>query len=79
MKNYLVTGGSKGIGKALVDLLLQDKNNTVFNIDIVDSQVNEKLKFIKAGLANKQDISNAVSMLKNIACVLQIAAGWKHT
>lgn len=67
MKNYLVTGGSKGIGKALVDLLLQDKNNTVFNIDIVDSQVNEKLKFIKADLANKQDISNAVSMLKNIA------------
>ncbi|MWX60318.1 SDR family NAD(P)-dependent oxidoreductase, partial [Francisella tularensis] len=26
MANYLVTGGSKGIGKAVVELLLQNKN-----------------------------------------------------
>jgi NAD(P)-dependent dehydrogenase (short-subunit alcohol dehydrogenase family) len=31
MKNYLVTGGTDGIGKALIELLLKDKNNYIIN------------------------------------------------
>ncbi|MDE4953147.1 SDR family NAD(P)-dependent oxidoreductase, partial [Francisella tularensis subsp. holarctica] len=50
MANYLVTVGSKGIGKAVVELLLQNKNHTVINIDIQQSFSAENLKFIKADL-----------------------------
>ncbi|AIT08673.1 short-chain dehydrogenase [Candidatus Francisella endociliophora] len=66
MKNYLVTGGSKGIGQAAIDLLLQDKNNNVFNIDITDSNNKKNLTYIKADLINQLEISDAISQIKDI-------------
>jgi len=67
MKNYLVTGGSDGIGKALVELLLQDEKNHIINLDIKDTNYqNNNIKFIKIDLSNQEQISNAISQLKGI-------------
>ena len=67
MKNYLVTGGSDGIGKALVELLLQDEKNYIINLDIKDTNYqNNNIKFIKIDLTNQEQISNAISQLKGI-------------
>ncbi|MGQ4002609.1 SDR family oxidoreductase [Francisellaceae bacterium CB300] len=67
MKNYLVTGGSDGIGKALVELLLQDEKNYIINLDIKDTNYqNNNIKFIKIDLSNQEQISNAISQLKGI-------------
>jgi len=30
--NYFITGSSKGLGKALVELLLEDQNSIVYGI-----------------------------------------------
>ncbi len=54
MKNYLVTGGTDGIGKAFVELLLKDANNFVINLDMKsDSSQNNNIKFIKTDLSNQ--------------------------
>ena len=67
MKNYLVTGGTDGIGKALVKLLLKDVNNYVINLDIKDdSYQNVNLKFIKTDLSDQQQVFDAVKQLKEI-------------
>ena len=67
MKNYLVTGGSDGIGKALVELLLQDEKNYIINLDIKDTNYqNNNIKFIKIDLSNQEQISNSISQLKGI-------------
>jgi len=67
MKNYLVTGGTDGIGKALVELLLKDKDNHIINLDIKDDcSQNENLRFIKTDLSNQQQISDAVKQFKDI-------------
>lgn len=65
MKNYLVTGGSKGIGEAVIRSLLLDKNNNIFNIDIVNNK-QDSVNFIKADLTNQLEISATISQMKDI-------------
>ncbi|MED7788531.1 SDR family oxidoreductase [Francisella sp. 19X1-34] len=67
MANYLVTGGSNGIGKALIDILKQDKNNQVFNIDFIEPENKNDAKFIKTDLTKEQDIQKALASLKDVS------------
>lgn len=67
MKNYLITGGSKGIGKAVIELLLKSKENFIINLDIVAPDIeNDNLKFIKTNLEEKASIIRAVDQIKTI-------------
>ena len=67
MKNYLVTGGTDGIGKALIELLLKDKKNYVINLDIKDADYqNDNLKSIKVDLSNQEQVFNAVNQFRDI-------------
>ena len=67
MKNYLVTGGSDGIGKALVGLLVKDKDNYIINLNIKDANYqNNNLKSIKIDLSNQEQIFEAINQLKGI-------------
>ncbi|MFV9972619.1 MAG: SDR family NAD(P)-dependent oxidoreductase [Francisella endosymbiont of Hyalomma asiaticum] len=67
MVNYLVTGGSNGIGKAVIELLLQDEINSVINIDIQESFIAKNLRFIKVDLTKQQDISKALNLIKDVS------------
>ncbi|ASG67994.1 short-chain dehydrogenase [Francisella halioticida] len=67
MPNYLITGGSNGIGKALIDILKQDKNNDIFNVDISKPNDNSCAKFIKADLTKEQDIQEVLTCIKDIS------------
>ena len=67
MANYLVTGGSNGIGKAVIELLLQDEINSVINIDIQESFIAKNLKFIKVDLTKQQDISKTLDLIKDVS------------
>jgi NAD(P)-dependent dehydrogenase (short-subunit alcohol dehydrogenase family) len=66
MANYLVTGGSNGIGKALIDILKQDENNHIFNVDLAEPHDKSSSKFIKADLTKEQDIKEVISSVKDI-------------
>jgi len=58
---YIVTGSSKGIGKALVQLLLENPNNQV--IGVARSQVqlkNARFKGLSVDLSSFQDILNHI-------------------
>lgn len=64
MKNYLVTGGTNGIGRALIELLLKDKNNYIISFDVQeDDSQDTNLKFIKVDLSDRQQILQAMSKL----------------
>ncbi len=66
MKNYLVTGGTDGIGKALIELLLKDKSNYIINLDAKnDCSQNDNLKFIKTDISDQQQVSDAVKQIKD--------------
>lgn len=67
MTNYLVTGGSNGIGRAVIELLLQDEINSVINIDIQESFIAKNLRFIKVDLTKQQDISKALDLIKDVS------------
>jgi NAD(P)-dependent dehydrogenase (short-subunit alcohol dehydrogenase family) len=63
---YLVTGGTDGIGKALIELLLKDKSNYIINLDAKnDCSQNDNLKFIKTDISDQQQVSDAVKQIKD--------------
>jgi 3-oxoacyl-[acyl-carrier protein] reductase len=61
-KNYIVTGGSRGIGKAIVEKLAADGNSVVFNYNASGGAADEIVKNIsKDGIVVKAfqaDVSN---------------------
>lgn len=62
-KVYLVTGGSSGIGKAIVEALLQEET-TVINLDIQDSEITDKnYLFIQTDVTNRQAVETAVEVV----------------
>ncbi|QIV94556.1 SDR family NAD(P)-dependent oxidoreductase [Allofrancisella frigidaquae] len=64
MRNYLVTGGSKGIGKAVVDLLLQKEENYIINLDILEPELNlPNINYIKIDLTDYSQIKVAMESL----------------
>ncbi|GAB4222395.1 MAG: SDR family oxidoreductase [Francisella sp.] len=66
MANYLVTGGSNGIGKAVIDLLLKNESNFIVNLDIQEGTKNKNVKFINTDLTNPQAISKSLEFIKDI-------------
>lgn len=66
-KNVLITGGSKGIGKAIVEVFLKEGANVVFSGRNVErgeetckefSSCQRKVKFIKSDVASEEDTKN---------------------
>lgn len=63
-RKALVTGGSRGIGKAIVDMFIELGADVIFcsrNETVVSD--NEKLFFIKADLSKKQDRINLIDQV----------------
>ena len=68
MTNILVTGGAGFVGSAVVDKLIQDRNNFVVIVDDLSTGDNRKLpdakyknwRFVKADVNNYRDISEVM-------------------
>lgn len=56
MDYYFITGTSRGIGKALAELLLQDNNNFVYGLSRTNTIENVNFKFINLDLGNIDDV-----------------------
>jgi 3-oxoacyl-[acyl-carrier protein] reductase len=90
-KNVLITGGSRGIGKACVELFLQAGANVIFTFQsakneadklIADYKGTLKLKQYKLNLADANDIEKVIgSVLKefeNVDVLVNNAGIWKE-
>jgi 3-oxoacyl-[acyl-carrier protein] reductase len=71
-KNYIVTGGSRGIGKAIVEKLAADGNSVVFNYNASNTAADEIVKnlsnganIIKAFKADVSDFEQAKKFIEN--------------
>lgn len=63
-KTYIVTGGSSGIGDAIVRELLANGANVV-DADLNPSKVNdEKLRFVKCDVTSPEDVGDLISQTK---------------
>ena len=70
-KNIIITGGSSGIGEAIIDLLLKNKANVV-NIDVND---NLKTKTIITDITNNQDVTKILNSIPKKIDILINNAG----
>ncbi|MBE0570711.1 MAG: 3-oxoacyl-ACP reductase FabG [Ignavibacteriaceae bacterium] len=90
-KNVLVTGGSRGIGKACVELFLQAGANVAFTFQSAKNEADKvvtgyigplKLKQYKLNLADAVDIEkvirNILNDFGNIDIVINNAGVWKE-
>ena len=71
-KNYIVTGGSRGIGKAIVEKLAADGNNVVFNYNASSAAADEIVKnlskdgvLVRAFQADISDFEQAKNFIDN--------------
>ena len=71
-KNFIITGGSRGIGKAIVEKLVADGNNVVFNYHASSAAADEIVKalsngnnIVKAFQADISDFEQAKKFVDN--------------
>jgi|YNPMSStandDraft_1061717.scaffolds.fasta_scaffold00038_27 short-subunit dehydrogenase len=79
MKNILITGASRGIGKALVASYL-NKNNRVFaiarnteNLSVLKHQFQQQLEFTTCDVSEPNQVRNAFSLAENYLNKVDIA------
>ena len=88
MKNIIVTGGSRGIGKAICYELIKNKYNVILNYNkseneanIIKHELNEmgyNIDIFKADVTKKEEIGNMVNyaidkyLLGTVACQVMI-------
>lgn len=73
MNYYFITGTSRGIGKALAEVLLQDKNTKVFGIGRAECLEHVNYKHNKADLSKLEQVGNfEFEPLENIDSVCLI-------
>ena len=90
-KNVLVTGGSRGIGKACVDLFLKSGANVAFTFQRAKLEAEKvasgyvgssKLKYYKVDLSDSNDIEKAIGSVLNdfgqIDVIINNAGIWKE-
>jgi len=90
-KNVLITGGSRGIGKACVELFLKAGANVAFTFQsskneadqvIADYTGSVKLKHYKLNLANTNEIEKVIGIIlndfRNIDVLVNNAGIWKE-
>ena len=90
-KNVLITGGSRGIGKACVELFLKAGANVAFTFQsskneadqvIADYTGSSKLKHYKLNLANTNEIEKVIGIIlndfRNIDVLVNNAGIWKE-
>ena len=58
MNYYYITGTSSGIGKALAEFYLRDKNNFVYGLSRTQSITHENYKHYKIDLNNVDEVNN---------------------
>jgi len=59
MKNYFfITGTGKGIGKALAEILLKDKQNYVYGLSRTNVLTHSNFSFVKIDLSKNEDLEN---------------------
>ena len=71
-KNYIVTGGSRGIGKAIVEKLVAEGHNVIFNYNASSAAADEIVKnlskdgiLVKAFQADVSDFEQAKAFIDN--------------
>jgi 3-oxoacyl-[acyl-carrier protein] reductase len=78
-KNYVVTGGSRGIGKAIVEKLVHDSNSVVFNYNASSGAADEIVKSLyKEGITVKAfqaDVSDFEQAKKFIDVAREVFGG----
>ena len=90
-KNILVTGGSRGIGKACVELFLKAGANVAFTFQSAKNEADQviadytgsvKLKHYKLNLANTNEIEKVIGIIlndfRNIDVLVNNAGIWKE-
>jgi 3-oxoacyl-[acyl-carrier protein] reductase len=90
-KNVLVTGGSRGIGKACVELFLKSGANVAFTFRIAKEEAEKvgsahdgttKLKYYKVDLSNTDEIEKVINNILNdfghIDVLVNNAGIWKE-
>lgn len=58
MNYYFITGVSRGIGKALAELLLRNENNYIIGLGKTSTIQHERFEFIKIDLRNLEFVKN---------------------
>jgi len=90
-KNILITGGSRGIGKACVELFLKAGANVAFTFQSAKNEADQviadytgslKLKHYKLNLANTNEIEKVIGIIlndfRNIDVLVNNAGIWKE-
>ncbi len=74
IKKAIVTGGSNGVGYALIQALLKKKYQ-VYNIDIENRSINHENYFMmQADISNYEQLMNVLTQIKDVSVLINNAA-----
>jgi len=62
-KNVIVTGGSKGIGKAIADKFLDEKSNVISISRNMPENIDKRINYYKCDVSNNNDVKNIIEKI----------------